>query len=70
MCGGCAGVRAGACVRSRGCVCTRVRAFVHAGVRCLQYTIILFDTGDDNKILFYISYKSHTLMISPQRVPG
>ena len=33
------------CTRSRGCVRTRVRASVCARVMCLQYTIMIFDTG-------------------------
>ena len=39
----------GVCRRSRGCMGTRVRECarltVRACVRCLQYTIILFDIG-------------------------
>ena len=68
MCGVCAGFRAGVCARVRVrpsvCVCVRDVFAIYGNNICHRLIMIII------KILFYMSYKSHTLMISPQREPS
>ena len=56
---------------ARVCTRARMRACVCACVMCLQYMKKYLTQAYNNnnfKLLSYISYKSDTLMISPQRV--